>query len=164
MARAISGMKGGILLQKINWLAAEGSSWKLVRPLIADNGVPPEQKTELYPQKWARSFFTDICDDDEMEEAVKLLSGSVEQKLNWMLTGTNAKAVFRARHRHGRRRHAVRAARHYLRHDEGPVQRQEDYEHARDMLNRRAAQLGRGRVPEGREALRAQGQGRPVQG
>jgi hypothetical protein len=50
---------------------------------------------ELYPHKWARSFFTDICDDDEMEEAVKLLGGSVEQKLNWMLTeGTNARAVF----------------------------------------------------------------------
>jgi hypothetical protein len=96
MARAVTGMKGGTLLQKINWLAAEGSSWKLVRTLITQPGVPPEQKKELYNYGWTRSFFTDVCDDDEMEEAVRLLGGSVEQKLNWMVTeGTNAKAVFR---------------------------------------------------------------------
>ena len=57
--------------------------------------MPAEQKTELYKYEWTRSFFTDVCDDDEMVEAVRLLGGSVEQKLNWMVTeGTNAKAVF----------------------------------------------------------------------
>jgi hypothetical protein len=95
MARAVTGMKGGTLLQKINWLAAEGSSWSLVRKLITSPGVTPEQRTELYKYEWTRSFFTDVCDDDEMEEAVRLLGGSVEQKLNWMVTeGTNAKAVY----------------------------------------------------------------------
>ena len=95
MARAVSGMKGGTLLQKINWLAAEGSDWALVRRLITQPGVPADQKTELYKYEWTRSFFTNVCDDDEMQEAVRLLGGSVEQKLNWMVTeGTNAKAVF----------------------------------------------------------------------
>ena len=95
MARAVSGMKGGTLLQKINWLAAEGSDWALVRRLITQPGVPAEQKTELYKYEWTRSFFTKVCDDDEMQEAVRLLGGSVEQKLNWMVTeGTNAKAVY----------------------------------------------------------------------
>ena len=95
MARAVTGMKGGTLLQKINWLAAEGSDWALVRRLITQPGVPAEQKTELYKYEWTRSFFTSVCDDDEMQEAVRLLGGSVEQKLNWMVTeGTNAKAVF----------------------------------------------------------------------
>src|SRR5215207_4413032 len=95
MARAVTGMKGGTLLQKVNWLAAEGSSWGLVRTLITAPGVTAEQKKELYKYEWTRSFFTDVCDDDEMAEAVRLLGGTVEQKLNWMVTeGTNAKAVF----------------------------------------------------------------------
>ena len=95
MARAVTGMKGGTLLQKVNWLAAEGSSWGLVRTLITAPGVTAEQKKELYNYEWTRSFFTDVCDDDEMAEAVRLLGGSVEQRLNWMLTeGTNAKAIY----------------------------------------------------------------------
>jgi hypothetical protein len=95
MARAVNGMNGGTLLQKINWMAAEGSSWGLVRMVITGPGVTAEERTELYKYEWTRSFFTDVCNDDEMAEAVGLLGGSVEQKLNWMVTeGTNAKAVF----------------------------------------------------------------------
>ena len=95
MARAVNGMNGGTLLQKINWMAAEGSSWGLVRMVITGPGVTAEERTELYKYEWTRSFFTDVCNDDEMAEAVQLLGGSVEQKLNWMVTeGTDAKAVF----------------------------------------------------------------------
>jgi hypothetical protein len=134
MARALTGMKGGTLLQKVNWLAAEGSSWKLVRRLITAPGVPPEQKTELYSHGWARSFFTDICDDDEMEEAVRLLGGTVEQKLNWMLTeGTNAKAVFRlaTSTTDADMPTALPADLHEAMKDQLSAK---DYEHAREML------------------------------
>jgi hypothetical protein len=96
MWRAVNGMNGGTLLQKINWLAAEGSNWGLVRALITAPSVTAEERTELYKYEWTRAFFIDVCNDDEMEEAVRILGGSVEQKLNWMVSeGTNAKAVFR---------------------------------------------------------------------
>jgi hypothetical protein len=134
MARAVGGMKGGTLLQKVNWLAAEGSSWKLVRRLITAAGVPPEQKTELYKHEWTRSFFTKVCDDDEMEEAVRLLGGSVEQRLNWMLTeGTNAKAVFAlaAGTKDTDLPTALPADLHAAMKDQFSAK---DYEHARDML------------------------------
>jgi hypothetical protein len=134
MARAVTGMKGGTLLQKVNWLAAEGSSWKLVRRLITAAGVPPEQKTELYKHEWTRSFFTKVCDDDEMEEAVRLLGGSVEQRLNWMLTeGTSAKAVFAlaAGTKDTDLPTALPADLHAAMKDQFSAK---DYEHARDML------------------------------
>ena len=134
MARAVTGMQGGTLLQKINWLAAEGSSWKLVRTLITSPGVTAEQKKELYKYEWTRSFFTDVCDDDEMEEAVRLLGGSVEQRLNWMLTeGTNAKAIFALATStvDADMPTALPADLHTAMKDQLSAK---DYEHARDML------------------------------
>jgi hypothetical protein len=96
MAHAMYAMKGGTLHQKLNWMTAEGSSWKLVRPLLVDPGVPDWQKTELYQQNYLRRFFTSICDDDEMEEAVGLLGGTLEAQLNWMFVeGTSVAAVRR---------------------------------------------------------------------
>ena len=96
MAHAMYALKGGTLHQKLNWMAAEGSSWKLVRPLLVDPGVPDWQKTELYQQNYLRSFFSKICGDDEMEEAVGLLGGTLEAQLNWMFVeGTSVAAVKR---------------------------------------------------------------------
>ena len=96
MAHAMYAMKGGTLHQKLNWMAAEGSNWKLVRPLLVDPDVPDGQKTELYQQNYLRRFFSDVCGDDEMEEAVGLLGGTLEAQLNWMFVeGTSVAAVRR---------------------------------------------------------------------
>ena len=64
----------------------------------------------------------------------------------------------RARHRDDGRQDADRAARRPHRRAAGPAQRQGLRARPGDAHGR-AAQLGRGRVPQGREALRAQGQG-----
>jgi hypothetical protein len=102
MAHAMYALKGGSLLQKLNWMSVEGSSWKLIKPLLTDPSVPDRQKTELYAHNYIRSFFTDICDDDEMEEAVGLLGGSLEAQLNWMFVeGTSEAAVRRRIGKHG---------------------------------------------------------------
>jgi hypothetical protein len=96
MAHAMYALRGGTLHQKLKWMAVEGSSWKLVRPLLVDPAVPDGQKTELYGHNYLRSFFSKICDDDEMEEAVGLLGGSLEAQLNWMFVeGTSVAAVRR---------------------------------------------------------------------
>ena len=56
--------------------------------------VPPDQRLALYRHNDLRSGFTDVCDDDEMAEAVRLLGGTLEQKLNWMFVeGTNWRAI-----------------------------------------------------------------------
>ena len=102
MAHAMYALKGGSLLQKLNWMSVEGSSWKLVKPLLTDPSVPDGQKTELYAHNYIRSFFTDVCGDDEMEEAVGLLGGSLEAQLNWMFVeGTSVAAVKRRIAKHG---------------------------------------------------------------
>lgn len=96
MAHAMYALKGGSLLQKLNWMVVEGSSYKLVKPLLDDPAVPAAQKTELYGEKYIRTFFSKLCDDDEMEEVVKKLGGSLEAQLNWMFVeGTSVKAVRR---------------------------------------------------------------------
>ena len=96
MARAVRGLKGGTLAQKLRWLAAEGvDELKLVRPLLVDAAVPASEKTDLYPLNDIRSFFIDVCDDDEMAVVVDLLGGVLNQKLAWMASeGTNGSLVF----------------------------------------------------------------------
>jgi hypothetical protein len=87
---------GGTLAQKLDWMHAEGTSWKVVRPMIADPAVPAAEKIALYGQAWALELFTDICGNDEMAEAVRLIGGKPEQKLRWMIEeGTDAQAVYR---------------------------------------------------------------------
>jgi hypothetical protein len=94
MARAITGLRGGRLLHKLQWLKAEGSSLALVWPLIADTRTPSEERIEPYQHNEMRSFFVDLCNDDEMASVVDLLGGSLEAKLNWMFAeGTSWKAV-----------------------------------------------------------------------
>lgn len=88
------GHLGGTLEQRLRWMFAEGSNWRFVRQQIADPGVPAEQKLALYGHNDLRSGFTDVCDDDEMAEAVRLLGGTLEQKLNWMFVeGTSWRAI-----------------------------------------------------------------------
>ena len=96
MARGVRGLKGGTLEQKLRWMFAEGTDWSLVRPLLADTTVPAEQKTALYAHNDLRSEFTGICDDDEMADAVSLMGGTLEQRLNWMFVeGTSWRCVQR---------------------------------------------------------------------
>ena len=96
MAHAMYAAKGGSLVQKLNWLDAEDSSWKLVKPLLTDPALPAGEKTAVYSRNYLRTFFTKVCDDDEMEEAVGLLGGSLEAQLNWMFVeGTSEAAVKR---------------------------------------------------------------------
>jgi len=86
------GHLGGTLEQRLRWMFAEGSNWRYVRQQISD--APPEQRLALYGHNDLRSGFTDVCDDDEMAEAVQIMGGNLEQKLNWMFAeGTNWRAV-----------------------------------------------------------------------
>ena len=95
MARAVTGLAKGVrLVQRLNWMWAEGSNLGLVWPLLVDKEVSKQQKTEAYDRTYLRDFFVDICDDDEMASVVSVLGGTLEQKLGWMLfEGTNWKAV-----------------------------------------------------------------------
>ncbi len=86
MSRAMLALQGGTLLQKLNWMSVEGSSLELVLPLITAATVPAEQKTELYERNYIRDLFVDMCSNEEMATVVGLLGGTLEQKLNWMLT------------------------------------------------------------------------------
>ena len=88
------GHLGGTLEQRLRWMFAEGSNWRYVRQQIADPGVPADQKLALYSHNDLRSGFTEVCDDDEMAEAVRLLGGTLAQKLNWMFVeGTSWRAI-----------------------------------------------------------------------
>jgi hypothetical protein len=95
MGRAMQGLAKGVrLVQKLNWMEAEGSNLGLVWPLLIDKSVPEHEKTEVYERKYLRAFFIDICGDDEMAAIVRVLGGTLEQKLDWMLgEGTNWKAI-----------------------------------------------------------------------
>jgi len=94
MARAITGLRGGLLLHKLQWLKAEDSNLALVWPLITDQHTPADEKIELYRHNEMRDFFVDLCGDDEMASVVDVLGGSLEAKLNWMFAeGTSIKAV-----------------------------------------------------------------------
>jgi hypothetical protein len=95
MGRAMQSIKPGVrLLQKLNWMSVEGSSFWLVWPLLIHRDVPAAEKTELYGQRFMRDFFVDICDDDQMATVVRTLGGTLAQKLDWMLAeGTSWKAV-----------------------------------------------------------------------
>ena len=86
------GHLGGTLDQRLRWMFAEGSNWRFVRQQLAD--APPDQRLALYPHNDLRSGFTEVCDDDEMAEAVRLMGGTLSQKLNWMFVeGTNWRAI-----------------------------------------------------------------------
>src|SRR5262245_9138970 len=82
MAAAVD-LLGGKLLQKLTWMKAEGASWPLVRAKLAATADEAE-KSSLYDNAGIRDFFVDVCNDEEMAEAVGLLGGTLLQKLTWM--------------------------------------------------------------------------------
>jgi hypothetical protein len=83
MAEAVD-LLGGTLLQKLQWMAAEGSNWDLVSSKLTAKGVDPGEKTDLYSHTDMRDFFVDVCTNRTMAEAVDLLGGTLLQKLQWM--------------------------------------------------------------------------------
>jgi hypothetical protein len=95
MARGIASLKGGTLLQKLRWMAAEDvTSFGLVWSMLVDKSVPAKEKTDLYSQNDIRSYFIDLCSKDQMASVVDVLGGGLLQKLHWMLLkGTSWKAV-----------------------------------------------------------------------
>ncbi len=82
MAEAVDLLEG-TLIQKLTWMEDEGSNWALVREKIRKT-VSAEEKTALYGSSKMLSFFTSICDNEEMAEAVDLIGGTLLQKLAWM--------------------------------------------------------------------------------
>src|SRR3954453_17716614 len=95
MTRGIASLKGGTLLQKLRWMIAEDvTDLARVWPLLVDKSVPAQEKTALYPQNDGRSYFMEICNDDEMAFVVDVLGGRLVQKLHWMfLEGTSWRDV-----------------------------------------------------------------------
>jgi hypothetical protein len=91
MAEAVS-LLGGTLLQQLTWMKAEGSSWSLVKASSNWSLVKARiqattdaaQKRTLYSNSDLREFFVDVCNDEEMAEAVSLLGGTLLQQLTWM--------------------------------------------------------------------------------
>jgi hypothetical protein len=85
MAEMVDLLKGDLAF-KLDWMRAEGTSWKLVRPKII---AAPEAEKAPIRAGW-RAFFVDICDNEEMGLAVQLLGGDLEWKLGWVKEeGTN---------------------------------------------------------------------------
>jgi hypothetical protein len=95
MSRAMIALRGGTLVQKLNWMSVEGSDLELVWPLIIAPGVPATEKTALYDREYIRDFFVGLCDNEEMATLVNSLGGTVTQKLDWMIhEGTSGDLVF----------------------------------------------------------------------
>ena len=83
MAEAVD-LLGGTLLQKLRWMAAEGSNWDLAKTKLQDPTIPQTEKTDLYNHDSMKNFFVSVCNDEEMAEAVDPLGGTLLQKLRWM--------------------------------------------------------------------------------
>lgn len=83
MADAVD-LLGGTLAQKLAWMKAEGTSWTAIRKKIVATGAAAE-KTALYGESEIRDLFVSECNDEEMAEAVRLLGGSLLQRLHWLV-------------------------------------------------------------------------------
>ncbi len=95
MARGIASLKGGTLLQKLRWMAAEDvTSFGLVWSMLVDKSVSAKEKTDLYSKNDIRAYFISLCNNDQMAAVVDVLGGDLVQKLHWMLLeGTSWSAV-----------------------------------------------------------------------
>jgi hypothetical protein len=86
MAAAVDLLRGN-LEWKLTWMRDEGTSWNLVEPKLRppectdDNQKTPIRENTNY--NW-KSFFIDLCNNEEMADAVDLLRGNLEWKLTWM--------------------------------------------------------------------------------
>ncbi len=91
----VVGLLGGTLEQKLNWMLTEGADWAVVEPMLGAVTTPATEKTHLYGQNYMRDLFVDLLDNEQMAAAVRLLGGTVSQKLDWMIhEGTSGELVF----------------------------------------------------------------------
>jgi hypothetical protein len=87
MAEAVD-MLGGTLLQKFQWMNAEGSNWSLVKAKLKPVNDP--ENLALYADDDARKLFIKVCNYKTMAEAVDLLGGTLLQKFKWLkVKGSN---------------------------------------------------------------------------
>jgi hypothetical protein len=82
MAEAVDLLQG-TLLQRLRWMAAEGSNWDLVRTKI-EATTSAAEKLDLYNHGDIRDFFVDVCDNRTIIIATRLLGGTWAQKTTWM--------------------------------------------------------------------------------
>jgi hypothetical protein len=84
---------GGSLAAKLNWMFAEGTSWKAVVAKF-NATTDPAQKTALYALDYMRKDFEDLLNNGEMAALVDMMGGTLDQKLTWMASeGTNGGLV-----------------------------------------------------------------------
>jgi hypothetical protein len=96
MAHAMYALRGGSLVQKLNWMSVEGSDWSLIKPLLTDPRLPDKEKRAVYTHHYLYKLFESACDNDEMDEAVRLLGGPLLAQLRFMFhEGTSESAVRR---------------------------------------------------------------------
>ncbi len=81
MYRAMKAMCGD-LYQSLQWMFDEGANnWDWVRDLILH---APSGKERVRTDNWMRDQFVDMCDDEEMITAVRLLGSTPTEKADWL--------------------------------------------------------------------------------
>jgi len=81
MYRAMKAMRGN-LYQSLQWMFDEGANnWDWVRDLILH---APSGKERVRTDNWMRDQFVDMCDDEEMITAVRLLGSTPAEKADWL--------------------------------------------------------------------------------
>ncbi|MGB3458295.1 MAG: DUF4157 domain-containing protein [Halobacteriota archaeon] len=80
MYRGIRAMHGD-LYPSLEWMFDEGTDWGKVKNIIRR---APSGKANIRKDNWMKDQFVNICNDEQMAEAVDLLGGTVLWKLSWM--------------------------------------------------------------------------------
>ncbi|MFO1434535.1 MAG: DUF4157 domain-containing protein [Candidatus Competibacteraceae bacterium] len=80
MYRAVKAMHGD-LHPSLKWMFEEGTDWEKARDVIQQ---APSGHKKVIQDWWFKEQFVNICNDEEMAEAVDLLGGTLLQKLTWM--------------------------------------------------------------------------------
>ncbi len=90
MVEAIN-ILGGDINFKLKWMFYEGTSWKQVKALLTTN---KDDLTSIRNSTTMRANFAGICTNKTMVEAVDMLGGDLNFKLNWMaFEGASVKNV-----------------------------------------------------------------------
>ena len=92
MYRAMQAMRGDLYLS-LQWMLDEGANdWNWIRDLILH---APSGHERVRTDGWMRDKFVDMCDDDEMITAVRLLGSSPSEKADWLAAeGVSAEQLY----------------------------------------------------------------------
>jgi len=82
MAKVVAGL-GGTLEWRLGWMREEGTSWEYAARELKMQPPEAERATIRASADW-RAFFVDLCGNAEMSEALDLLGGTLDFKLQWM--------------------------------------------------------------------------------